>query len=265
MQDMQEKVEFSTILCICKWNPLLYYKFACLHGRRAEWVKKMSLSHRNDYEETDLPKNSFFILLLILLVIVMVFPLTPSIMCSGSLMEVLLSLLLEAIVYLMSKNRRFLFIATCLVLPTFITLWLPRLYDLEILILLNDLTNVLFIAYVIYELTVLIFLTKKVDHNIIYGSICVYLLLGLQVAFIYRLLEFWSPGSFYCTDLHAYLDITTFIYFSFVTISTMGYGDIIPISHAAQTLTNFEVLIGQFYLTVLVARLVAVHIIQQNK
>jgi hypothetical protein len=57
-------------------------------------------------------------------------------------------------------------------------------------------TNLLFFSYVIYELIVLIFLAKRVDRNIIYGSMCIYLLLGLQGAFIYTLLELLSPGSF---------------------------------------------------------------------
>jgi voltage-gated potassium channel Kch len=69
-----------------------------------------------------------------------------------------------------------------------------------------------------------------------------------------------SPGSFIEEALSGVHDLSTFVYFSFVTLSTLGYGDIVPATRGAQALASMEALIGQFYLTVLVARLVGIHI-----
>lgn len=211
----------------------------------------------------DVPRFGFSMLLLMLMTVVVVFPFMPNLIRAGFMLKVSLSMLLVASVYILSHNRKFLVIASVLAFPTFITLWLPVLYNHRAFVFLDNMTNLLFFSYVIYELIVLIFSAKRVNRNIIYGSMCVYLLLGLQGAFIYTLLEFWMPGSLSGEGLSSVYDIPTFIYFSFVTLSTLGYGDIVPVTRGAQALTSMEALIGQFYLTVLVARLVGIHISQR--
>ncbi|MCK5893613.1 MAG: hypothetical protein KAG53_04205 [Endozoicomonadaceae bacterium] len=211
----------------------------------------------------DVPRFGFAMLLLMLMTVVVVFPFMPNLIRAGFMLKVSLSMLLIASLYTLSQSRKFLVITGVLAFPTFITLWLPVLYDRRAFVFLDNMTNLLFFSYVIYEVVVLIFSAKRVNRNIIYGSMCVYLLLGLQGAFIYTLLELWVPGSLSGEGLSGVHDITTFIYFSFVTLSTLGYGDIVPATRGAQALTSMEALIGQFYLTVLVARLVGIHISQR--
>jgi voltage-gated potassium channel len=100
-----------------------------------------------------------------------------------------------------------------------------------------------------------------VNLNKITGAICIYLLLAMFWAGAYILLEAFLPGSFEglgtsFDDLHS-SDLT---YFSFVTITTLGYGDLTPLSDFARMLATLEALIGQLYLAILVAGLVGVHI-----
>ncbi|GAA4652497.1 potassium channel family protein [Kistimonas scapharcae] len=216
-----------------------------------------------NFRQTEVPRFGFSMLLLMLMTVVVVFPFMPDVIRAGFMLKVSLTMLLVASVYILSHKRKFLIIASMLAFPTFITLWLPVLYNKPTFIFLDNITNLMFFSYVIYELLVLIFSAKRVDRNIIYGSMCVYMLLGLQGAFIYTLLEFWMPGSFHGEGLASIHDISTFIYFSFVTLSTLGYGDIVPATRAAQAIASMEALIGQFYLTVLVARLVGIHISQR--
>lgn len=101
-------------------------------------------------------------------------------------------------------------------------------------------------------------------HSVL-GAICVYLLLGLTWAYGYRLVESIEPESFRFTE--RLLDSTTaggqpltdksqMIYFSFVTMSTLGYGDITPRTPLAQTVTWMQAVTGQFYLIILIAKLV---------
>jgi voltage-gated potassium channel Kch len=88
---------------------------------------------------------------------------------------------------------------------------------------------------------------------------CVYLLIGLAWSYAFTLLHTFSPTSF-----EGIADATTaahatafqFIYYSFVTLTTLGYGEITPASPVAQTLAYLEAVTGQFYLTILVAALV---------
>jgi hypothetical protein len=95
------------------------------------------------------------------------------------------------------------------------------------------------------------------SHRIM-GAVAVYLLLGLGWEQGYELLYMLRPESFAGVDANAGPD--DWIYFSFVTLTTVGYGDITPVSPLARTLAIFEALTGQIYLVVMLARLVALQI-----
>ena len=97
----------------------------------------------------------------------------------------------------------------------------------------------------------------------IYGALCVYLLIGLTWGFMFLTLEGFQPGSFQFGQARSSgieKDPATLVYFSFVTLSTVGYGDITPLSPPARSFAFMEAIIGQIYLAVLVARLVGLHI-----
>ena len=103
-----------------------------------------------------------------------------------------------------------------------------------------------------------VFDRTAVDANKLYAVCCVYLLAGIAWAFLYAITEALVPGSF---DLSKFADVPTgrmqhLIYFSLVTLTTLGYGDIAPVSGFAQTSAALEAIFGQAYLAVLVARLV---------
>ena len=108
---------------------------------------------------------------------------------------------------------------------------------------------------------------EQVSLDTIIGGICVYLLIALCFAVTFILMVDLSPGALVQGDqaivrvaadpsAHA----TTLLYFSFVTITTLGYGDVRPHVEMAQTLAVAEAVIGQLYLTIFVARLIASYV-----
>jgi hypothetical protein len=104
---------------------------------------------------------------------------------------------------------------------------------------------------------------SEVTADKICGALCVYLLFGIIWASGYFLLEGLSPGSLAFASGGPDSIETLFsqcLYYSYVTLTTLGYGDISPVSQAAKSLAYVEALTGQLYLAVLVARLVALHI-----
>jgi|TARA_B110000116_G_scaffold267958_1_gene281180 hypothetical protein len=104
--------------------------------------------------------------------------------------------------------------------------------------------------------------TGDIDGNKILGAICLYLLMGLIWAVLYTLVQLSIPNSF--TNINNSNEWFTlfpdFIYFSFVTITTLGFGDISPLLPISRFLVYFEAIVGQFYLAILVASLVGSHI-----
>ena len=111
-----------------------------------------------------------------------------------------------------------------------------------------------------YTLGQVVFGTEM-SANRLLGAICVFLLLGIIWAFGYALLELAAPNSFKGFDpAHAPGADSTWLYFSFVTLTTLGYGDITPVTAVARTLSYLQAVAGQFYIAVLVAGLVSGYI-----
>lgn len=111
-----------------------------------------------------------------------------------------------------------------------------------------------------YTLKQVIFGTE-INANRLVGAICVYLLLGVIWALAFSFIELISPSSFAGVEqdaAHGWK--ATWVYYSFVTLTTLGYGDILPLSAAARSVAYLEAIVGQFYIAVLVAGLVSAYI-----
>jgi len=95
----------------------------------------------------------------------------------------------------------------------------------------------------------------------IQGAVAVYLLVGLMWANVYVLIEQLSPGAFRMSRPPENPDVlASFAYYSFVTLTTMGYGDILPVHPMARSAAVLEALVGQLFPAILIARLVAMEL-----
>lgn len=124
----------------------------------------------------------------------------------------------------------------------------------------TDTTLELVLALVAYGYAIVVFLALILSHRVVTGStvagaLCIYLLLGILWTFAYLLVERLAPGSFAGLREDPRND---FLYLSFVTLTTLGYGDVTPLSDAARHLAMLEAVTGQLYLVTMVARMVGV-------
>ena len=102
-----------------------------------------------------------------------------------------------------------------------------------------------------------VFREGPITSHRIQGAIVVYLLLGLAWAEAYELLHFLSPGALNIPQATGARLTNGLVYFSFITLTTTGYGDITPVHPIARSLVVAEALTGQLYLAILIARLVS--------
>ena len=109
-----------------------------------------------------------------------------------------------------------------------------------------------------------ILLRSEVTKDTIYGGICVYLLIGFVWALFYGIVMSLEPQAFSRVNIEAEF-YDKLIYFSFTTLTTLGYGDIIPVTHVAKMLTNMEAIIGQLYPSILIAILVSGYTSKKTK
>lgn len=128
--------------------------------------------------------------------------------------------------------------------------------------------RVLFMSYLIVSIFSDILRRRNVTFDAVLGAGCVYVLLGLAFGSAYTLLELLVPGSFSFPHLPETFDAvhdnslieTSLVYFSLVTMTTLGFGDIVPSAPPARSMTVLESMIGQLYLTIIIARLVGMEI-----
>jgi hypothetical protein len=106
-----------------------------------------------------------------------------------------------------------------------------------------------------------VFGAGTVTRERIGGAVGLYMLVGLVWADAYQIISIVVPGSFVGISAHdGSVDRSTWVYFSFATLTTVGYGDITPVARAARSLANLEALIGQLYPAIVLARLVSLQV-----
>lgn len=127
----------------------------------------------------------------------------------------------------------------------------------------------LFLGFLIWNLLHDLARSDRRTSERIFGALCAYVFIGLLFAAVYTHMEFRQPGTFSLPQAATLEGLAResslfpiFTYFSFVTLTTLGYGDITPVAEHARTLAWFEALVGQLYLAVMVAGFVAVHVSQ---
>jgi voltage-gated potassium channel len=178
----------------------------------------------------------------------------------------LLSGVLMSSLYLVATGPKQLIIGALLAIPTLGLNWTRGLLELPGQLYIINLLHLVFFGYVVIVMLRYIFSTQRVTLDMIFAALCTYLIIGLAWMFIYSCIELRLPGSFssitannYQTQLH------DFLYYSFVTLSTLGYGDVTPLNDFAKSWAIIEAVIGQFYLAVVLARLVGLQISARNQ
>lgn len=98
---------------------------------------------------------------------------------------------------------------------------------------------------------------EKITQDLIRGGVCAYLLIGFLWGLLYGITASVNPNAFSEPIIVEEESFSRMIYFSFTTFTTLGYGDILPVTSVAKMLTNFEAIIGQLYPAIFIARLVS--------
>jgi Ion channel len=184
-------------------------------------------------------------------------------------MELFFCLLLMAGINIVSQNKKIVTTAILIAILAIVVIWFDYILQSRRLLIFGLTLEILFFILTTITIITHVLKYKKVTEDKIYGAVCGYLLIGIIWAMIYTTLEIAFPNSFAFTtgitlnvsDLSSHrVYFTQFVYYSYVTLSTLGYGDIVPVSHEARAFSSLEAVIGQLYVAVLIARLVGLHI-----
>ena len=210
---------------------------------------------------TQIHIGRFFFLLISMVLMFALRPFLESFVRISYLMDIFFFVIFLSAVYAISQKRSTFIIALVMALLIEILIWLGHLTDISSLRTIGNFLAILFTGYTATVILFYLFTEDEITSDVIMGAICVYFLIGLAWAFIFFTLELFQPGSFQMPQGQG-IDLSHFSYYSYVTLTTLGYGDITPISTQARSLALLEAIMGQLYLAILVARLVGIHIAQ---
>ena len=208
--------------------------------------------------------NRFLYLLIALVAFVTLVPVLGELGLGGMIFWIFYSTILISAAYAVSESRGYFILALVLAGPAFVLGWANNFLRIPWIEFVSSVFTVLFLFLVAMLILSHVLKTEKVSREKIFAALSVYLLLGVIWAFLFLFVDFLVPGSFRYGQEQA-LNSAQIVYYSFVTLTTLGYGDIVPISPSARALATLEALTGQLYLTVLVARLVGLHITHSSK
>ncbi|MGC1480361.1 MAG: potassium channel family protein [Chthoniobacterales bacterium] len=215
-----------------------------------------------------------FALLLTLIAVLLIQPLSQEWGGHRVFHDTLSTLVALAVLLFVFDSNRERLISLGLVLPGILASLLRYVFpatDSLPLELVVQISSLFFYGYAAGVILVGIIERRAVRADDVVGAICSYVLLGLCWSSLYQTTELLAPGSFAVhSDLAVQLDDrksrqALFNYFSFVTLTTLGYGDVTPVSHVAATFAWLEATFGQFYIAVVVAQIVGFRLAQGDR
>jgi hypothetical protein len=174
----------------------------------------------------------------------------------------LLTLVLVSAVLAVGHQRRMLMIAALLVTPAVLGRWIHHFWPTTTTTVFFLSSAMVFIVFIIFQMIRFILRAPRVDVEVLCAGISTYLLLGLLWAFAYMLVaNTVSNAFFFDGHIESAIDMTGFIsvYFSFVTLTTVGYGDIVPNCGIARMLAATEAMTGTLFVAILISRLVSLY------
>ena len=208
-------------------------------------------------------------LLVSLLVLVSIGPWLTEDRVGRGLWELLLTLVTLSSIHMLGIKRGQALASGFLALPTLASLWLRQLIPAVGLSQVSLVLLTLFLLYTAATVLLQVFSEETVTMDTLSAALCVYLLMGYIWGSLYGLIYLLAPGAFHLPmgwapaeeqGIARDVPLNLLTYFSFMTLTTVGYGDVLPITGSARAAVMLEAVLGHFYLAVLVARLVGLHI-----
>ena len=201
-------------------------------------------------------------LLVALALLFLFFPFVEEVKGGDINISILLSLVLLSAVLAVADRKGVFFIALVLATPAIAGRWInhfrPDLVTPPVFLI----AGLALIAFVVANLLLFVLRAPSVNTEVLCASISAYLMLGLLWTVAYWLVAQVTPNAFAFNTATAPKETMVgfnAFYFSFITLSTVGYGDITPVSRIARWLAATEAMTGLLYVTVLIARLVSLY------
>jgi len=201
-------------------------------------------------------------LLIALAILFFSVPFVEEIEGGDLIVSALLSVVLLSAVLAVANRRRNLAVGLLLAVPALAGRWINHLHPHLVPAPVFLFAGIGLVAFVVFNLLQFVLRASSVDVEVLCASISAYLMLGLIWTMAYWLVYYLTPEAFAfntATGTKQTMEGFNAFYFSLITLSTIGYGDITPVSKVARMLAAMEAMTGLLYVAVLIARLVGLY------
>ena len=214
-------------------------------------------------------KINFLGLAAALFILLVIYPFFSDFAYSSFIFSLVLSFILLLTVFTFATRGRAKTAGIVIVIPALVFNWMIYLSDHPLIEMYTYGFSALFLIFATLFLFRTLFFEEKMSEQTVYGAIALYLLLGLAWAEIYSLIVAIDPNAFSAT-IEASAKTASFltetaIYYSFVTLTTLGYGDIVPLSAPAKFLSILEAISGQLFIATAIARAIGMSLSTHRK
>jgi hypothetical protein len=230
----------------------------------------LSTLANRDESEGALGRHS--VMLFSLIVLLVALPLGQAIFGEPMRFSVLLTFVLISAIVVNRRQRGIFLVASLIGVVSIAGISYAELFDSQLARVTGELLALGLLGFTTLVMFNSLIQASEVSQDTVIGGICVYLLVGLCFAMIFILMTDFDPGAL--TERgHAIVraaadsseHATTLLYFSFVTLTSLGYGDVAPVGDMARMFAVSEALIGQLYLAIFLARLVALYVVSVRR
>ena len=198
------------------------------------------------------------ILMGLIMALLVIGPILEQFFALRTLIDVFLTAIVLCMLFLFNSRKRLFQVGRLLAIVMILSLWLKYFFNPDLFAATSMMIGVLFPVLVTAHAIGFIMRSKSVNREVVYAAMLVYLLVAQLWALVYTFLFLIDPASFYLPQGQG--DFLVFEYYSFVTLTTLGFGDITPLTKVAKAFSALEAVVGQLYLVVVLAWLVGMHV-----
>ena len=207
-----------------------------------------------------LDDHEYFFLIISHVAMMILYPFVVTEWGSSVWLHLLITLILITWLYAVNTHRKFVMSSLVLWGISLALTWMSFAYiDDYVITLLFNIVGLLFFLIITINLIINLYTFDEVDHHMVFGAIAGYLLLWLLWAFMFAIIEITHPGSFAWFDVMN-VSFPDFMYFSYVNMTTLWFGDVVPVSYHAQSWSILLSISGQMYLAVMIGMIVGKYV-----
>jgi hypothetical protein len=219
-------------------------------------------------------RHRYTVLLIFIVILLSVLPFIAGDELAVFSTKFVVSVILLSGIYAGRRMLRDLVVGGALGIPVLVGRWLPQ-YSIDIRVFLAiDILTAVFLLYIAILILNQVLSARRVSLDTIAGAVCAYFLIGLAWAFVYRAMFVMNPHSFlFASGSFAHIfenhtrsepQLMNFAYYSFATLTTTGFGDITPAVGPSRAISVLEAAAGQFFIAILIARLVSLELVHSR-